>query len=144
MAIKWKPESECCWNLKKQTKKPHPPLPLMGARAGPLMNKPHEWKSLETDCFALLHMSMTSGEDVDPFLCFLQSGPTCQLDVCVCSGESKIPLCGARRQRRARGFIVRCASASSQPSSNIPPKYGTLQAKTEAVEEGKHDFSFQG
>lgn len=54
---------------------------LISPRAEPLMNTLHQWQSFKT-CFALSHMLITSAEDVDPFLCFLQSGRTCKLDVC--------------------------------------------------------------
>lgn len=74
---------------KKKSQNPRPLFLLIRTRAGPLMNKPHRWRSFETDCFALLHMLITSGEDVDPFLCFLRSGPTCQLDACALGGRRR-------------------------------------------------------
>lgn len=121
-------------------KSPHPLL-LIGARAELLMNELLQRKSFKTHCFALLHMLITSAEDVDAFPCFPQSGRTCKLDV-------------RARGRRGSDFIwldavlepkfsLSDASASSRRSSNIPAESGISQPKMEVVQEGKHGFSIQ-
>lgn len=123
-------------------KSPHPLFLLIGTRAELLMNELHQWKSFKTHCFALLHMLITSAEDVDAFLCFLQSGRTCKLDVCARGrrGSDFIWLDAIIEPK----FLLSDASASSQRSSNIPAESGISQPKMEVVEEGKHGFSIQG
>lgn len=70
----------------------------------------------------LCYMLITSAEDVDLFLCFLQLEARVN-EPCVLGGGGERHL--------------------SIPH-NIPPKYGIFQTRMEAVEEGNHDFFHPG
>lgn len=83
----------------------------------------------------LWYMLITSGEDVDLFLCFLQLEARVN-ETCVLVGGGKDP--------QPKFSLSDVPPRHLSVPRNIPPKYGIFQAQTEAVEEGNHDFSTQG
>lgn len=104
------------------------------------MNTPHRRRSCATYCFAPPHMPTTSGEDVDPFLRFLRSDRTCELDV---SSKDPAPCPLRCSLSMLAGFSPRVI-LPADIANVILPKYSLSRQSGRWLRRGNMTFPFGG